>query len=79
LKLTLSRNASKEFAYLKSENVNKRITLLANNFESPSGKFMSPGSGTEEIYTLSSRDYKDTQTSAYQKIISEKEAIIERL
>ena len=38
LKVKSTRNAAKEFAYLKSTEVNKRITLLINQFESPEAK-----------------------------------------
>ena len=39
-------------------------------------RLSSQGEGVEELYTLSSRDYKNTQEEGFMKIITEKEKYI---
>lgn len=39
----------------------------------------SPSSGVDDLHTLSSRDYRETQKAAYDRVIAEKEAYIKRL
>lgn len=75
LKIKSARSVAKEFAYLKSTDINKRITLLINQFSSPEAKTR-PEEGLEDMNTLSSREYRDIQTQAIEKIIREKEAYI---
>lgn len=75
LKIKSARSVAKEFAYLKSTDINKRITLLINQFSSPEAK-VRPEEGVEDLNTLSSREYRDIQTQAIEKIIKEKEAYI---
>ena len=71
-----SRSVAKEFAYLKANDINKRITLVVNQFQSPDIKAKSIEEGLEDMNTLSSREYRDVQTQAIEKIIREKEAYI---
>lgn len=66
-----ARSAAREFAYLKAADVNRRITLLVNGFASPEPKLRSE-EGMEDANTLSSREYKEVQTEAIERIIREK-------
>lgn len=70
----------KQFAYIKSKNFSKRITLLSSSQNIEEEKIMrSPSSGMEDLHTLTSRDYRETQKAAYDRVIAEKEAYIKRL
>jgi hypothetical protein len=79
LKTRSSRSVAKEFVYLKSTDINRRITLVINQFQSPEAKNRSPEEGMEDLNTLSSRDYRDVQNQAIEKLIREKEAYIAML
>lgn len=63
LKVKSSRAVAKEFAYLKANDINRRLTLLINSFHSPDAKTRPP-EGQEDLNTLSSREYRDIQTQA---------------
>lgn len=64
LRLKSPKATVKEFAYLKSTEINKRITLLINQFHSPAPKANRQEEGYEDLNTLSSREYRDVQTQA---------------
>jgi hypothetical protein len=68
LRLKAARSAAKEFAYLKSSEINRRITLLVNSFSSPDPKPRLE-EGVEDANTLSSREYNEVQTEAIERII----------
>lgn len=71
-----SEYKQKEFAYIKSKNFSKRLTFvcgMANSSPVADERMMrSPSSGVEDLYTLSSRDYRETQKAAYDRVIAEK-------
>lgn len=62
---------AKEFAYLKSSEINRRITLLINSYMSPEAKSR-VDEGIEDVNTFSSREYNEIQTEAIERIIKEK-------
>ena len=80
LKVPADRAYFKEFAYLKTKNINKRIIIHVNPpILSEEKQLRSPQSGVEDLNTLSSRDYRETQKTGFQRVIAEKEAYIQRL
>ena len=70
LKIKSTKSIAKEFAYLKSTEINKRLTLLINNFQSPESRTKQTEEGYSDMNTLSSRDYRELHNRALNKIIN---------